>query len=104
MVMFRTPAPTASSMTYWMRGLSTSGSISFGWALVAGRNRVPNPAAGKTAFAMRISLLSPVAFLLNHRADAEPASSVEEVHRDQKIVVHPLPQRFVSWYVRITLV
>src|SRR5258708_34698266 len=32
-----------------MMGLSTSGSISFGWALVAGRNRVPSPAAGNTA-------------------------------------------------------
>src|SRR4030042_5835407 len=26
------------------------GNISFGWALVAGKNRVPNPAAGITAF------------------------------------------------------
>src|SRR5438093_8782869 len=42
------PAATASSMTYWMIGLSTRGSISFGWALVAGRNRVPRPAAGNT--------------------------------------------------------
>src|SRR5215813_12038162 len=32
-----------------MIGLSTIGSISFGWAFVAGRNRVPSPAAGKTA-------------------------------------------------------
>src|SRR4026207_1676179 len=32
-----------------MTGLSTSTSISFGCALVAGRNRVPRPAAGKTA-------------------------------------------------------
>src|SRR6187402_1005920 len=32
-----------------MIGLSTSGSISFGCALVAGRNRVPRPAAGNTA-------------------------------------------------------
>src|SRR6476620_839637 len=32
-----------------MMGLSTSGSISFGCAFVAGRNRVPKPAAGKTA-------------------------------------------------------
>ena len=38
----------ASSTPYWMIGLSTSGSISFGCALVAGRNRVPRPAAGKT--------------------------------------------------------
>jgi hypothetical protein len=28
-----------------MAGLSTSGSISFGMALVAGKNRVPSPAA-----------------------------------------------------------
>src|SRR5271156_4899147 len=33
-----------------MRGLSTSGNISLGCALVAGKNRVPRPAAGKTAF------------------------------------------------------
>src|SRR5271167_4916974 len=32
-----------------MIGLSTIGSISLGWALVAGRNRVPRPAAGNTA-------------------------------------------------------
>jgi hypothetical protein len=32
-----------------MMGLSTRGSISLGWALVAGRNLVPNPAAGNTA-------------------------------------------------------
>src|SRR5229473_3488984 len=44
------PDATASSTTYWMVGLSTSGSISLGWALVAGRKRVPRPAAGNTAF------------------------------------------------------
>ncbi len=43
------PAATASSTTYWMAGLSTTGSISLGIALVAGRNRVPIPAAGITA-------------------------------------------------------
>src|SRR5215213_6162035 len=43
------PAPTASSITYWIEGLSTSGSISLGCALVAGRKRVPSPAAGITA-------------------------------------------------------
>ncbi len=50
------PASTASSITYWIEGLSTSGSISLGWALVAGRKRVPSPAAGMTAlrtFTMR---------------------------------------------------
>src|SRR3954470_8710873 len=47
------PAATASSTAYWMIGLSTSGSISFGCALVAGRKRVPQPAAGKTAFRTR---------------------------------------------------
>src|SRR4051812_19782267 len=51
-VMTRTsesPARTASSTTYWIAGLSTTGSISFGCALVAGRKRVPRPAAGMTA-------------------------------------------------------
>src|SRR3954454_4357958 len=36
-----------------MMGLSTSGSISFGWAFVAGRKRVPSPAAGMTALRTR---------------------------------------------------
>ena len=44
------PFWTASSTTYWMAGLSTRASISLGWALAAGRNRVPRPAAGMTAF------------------------------------------------------
>src|SRR3954462_14939999 len=48
------PAATASSTAYWITGLSTSGSSSFGCALVAGRKRVPQPAAGKTAFRTRI--------------------------------------------------
>src|ERR1700686_2850242 len=43
------PEAMASSTPYWMMGLSTSGSISFGCALVAGRKRVPRPAAGNTA-------------------------------------------------------
>src|SRR3954468_11687739 len=55
-VMTRTsesPAATASSTTYWIAGLSTTGSISFGVAFVAGRNLVPRPAAGMTAFVTR---------------------------------------------------
>src|ERR1700743_1473093 len=43
------PASRASSTAYWMTGLSTTGSISLGMALVAGRKRVPIPATGKTA-------------------------------------------------------
>src|SRR6266852_5067491 len=43
------PASLASSTTYWISGLSTMVSISFGIALVAGRTRVPRPATGKTA-------------------------------------------------------
>src|SRR5262249_8496201 len=45
----RAPAASASSTAYWMRGLSTTGSISLGLALVAGRKRVPRPATGNTA-------------------------------------------------------
>ena len=45
------PGATASSTTYWIDGLSTTGSISFGWLLVAGRNRVPEPRGGDHGFA-----------------------------------------------------
>src|SRR4051812_22443907 len=45
-----TPASRASSTAYWMTGLSMTGSISFGIALVAGKKRVPRPATGNTAF------------------------------------------------------
>src|SRR3954466_1805940 len=44
------PAAAASSTAYWISGLSTIGSISFGLALVTGRNRLPKTATGKTAF------------------------------------------------------
>src|SRR6202022_1201918 len=44
------PARSASSPMSWMVGTSTMGSISFGTALVAGRKRVPSPAAGITTF------------------------------------------------------
>lgn len=43
------PEASASSMMYWIVGLSTIGSISFGHAFVAGKKRVPKPAAGITA-------------------------------------------------------
>src|SRR4029453_13290899 len=51
------PEATASSTTAWIVCLSTRGSISLGCALVAGRNRVPSPAAGKTALRTLIGTL-----------------------------------------------
>ena len=47
------PAALASSTTCWITGRSTTVSISLGIALVAGRNRVPSPATGKTALRTR---------------------------------------------------
>src|SRR6266849_1267383 len=44
-----TPAATASSTIYCNVGLSTSGNISLGMTLLAGRMRVPRPATGNTA-------------------------------------------------------
>src|SRR3954451_23574930 len=44
------PAATASSTAYWISGLSTIGSISFGCAFVARRKRPPKTATGNTAF------------------------------------------------------
>src|SRR5208283_700891 len=43
------PEATHSSTTYWICGLSTTVNISLGCAFVAGRKRVPRPAAGRTA-------------------------------------------------------
>src|SRR6267378_3258355 len=51
------PAARASSTTCWISGRSTTVSISFGMALVAGRNRVPRPATGKTALRMGVMRL-----------------------------------------------
>ena len=56
--MSSSPAAAASSTTYWMAGLSTTGSISLGVALVAGRKRVPRPAAGTTALVTFVGTLS----------------------------------------------
>jgi len=44
------PASSASSTAYCSSGRSTIGNSSLGITLVAGRNRVPMPATGKTAF------------------------------------------------------
>jgi hypothetical protein len=44
------PAEIASSTRYCITGLSIIGNISFGRALLAGRNLVPNQAAGMTHF------------------------------------------------------
>src|SRR6202012_5207288 len=50
------PASRASSTAYWMTGLSTTGSISLGTALVAGKNRVPMPATGNKALRTVLTL------------------------------------------------
>jgi hypothetical protein len=58
MMMCSIPEAIASSTPYWMMGLSTTASISFGITLVAGKKRVPNPPAGKTAFRTRFFIAS----------------------------------------------
>src|SRR5215471_2435293 len=79
-VMSRTlssPAATASSTTYWMVGVSTTGSISLGTALVAGRKRVPRPAAGMTAFLIADDIGMP----LPYSSRAVPAAAPAEACR-----------------------
>jgi hypothetical protein len=44
------PASIASSTPYCKSGLVNTGNISLGMALVAGKNRVPYPAAGNKHF------------------------------------------------------
>src|SRR5262249_41690996 len=71
MMIWSHPAPSASSTPYWMTGLSTRTSISFGCALVAGRKRVPRPAAGKIALRMIASMRAIVSQLQSLRTTAE---------------------------------
>src|SRR5262245_11075188 len=88
------PARTASSTTYWMAGLSTIGSISFGWLFVAGRNRVPSPAAGSTAFVTGVDMpktLPPVArclaqtvLLAAHQSAQVRSVPEDDHHRDSR--------------------
>src|SRR5208337_1494113 len=54
-----------------MIGLSTSGIISLGCALVAGRKRVPSPAAGKTTL-QTFRLMNPRAMVDNFTSLREP--------------------------------
>src|SRR5689334_17602686 len=71
------PAATASSTAYWISGLSTMGSISFGWALVAGRKRLPRPATGNTAFLIAL-ILTP--FQYSFRQQRQQTGFVEHGH------------------------
>src|SRR5579863_9437141 len=69
------PAAIASSTAYWIRGLSTMGSISLGDALVAGRKRVPRPATGKTA--VRIGFAATYSGSLNSVANGSIRAAVD---------------------------
>src|SRR6476469_9900921 len=73
------PAPTHSSTISWMLGVSTIGSISFGIALVAGKNRVPSPATGKTA--LRTFFVMEFAFYA--RRHPTPAPRDEDADGDE---------------------
>src|SRR5690606_40896520 len=54
------PASAASLATNSIPGVSTTGSSSFGTALVVGRNLVPRPAAGTMAVRNVVSFVAPV--------------------------------------------
>src|ERR1700722_9277063 len=67
------PAASASSTAYWISGLSTTGSISFGLALVAGRKRVPRPATGNTAVRITDFGIVLIKLLQQRRLNALPS-------------------------------
>ena len=72
------PELTASSITYWITGRSTIGSISFGTDFVTGRNRVPYPAAGITAFRTRGGAGMVVSFQKEHQLEGRRYFSTSE--------------------------
>src|SRR5437867_6006041 len=96
MMISERPDATASSTTYWINGLSTNGSISLGCAFVAGRNRVPSPAAGKTALRICITLEKPLesAAVDGNRRPGNIAGSFgsEERHQSRKFFRTPQPR------------
>src|SRR5262249_54472809 len=75
------PASRASSTTCWISGRSTTGRISLGIALVAGRNRVPSQATGKTALRIGFMLLPE---LLLKTDDGPPVSVLPKSVRVMK--------------------
>ena len=61
------PAAIASSAAYYMSGLSIIGRSSLGITFVAGKNLVPNPATGKTAFlTLSFILVNPLHLALTY--------------------------------------
>src|ERR1051325_8560330 len=102
--MLSTPAASASSTPYWMIGLSTRGSISLGCAFVAGRNRVPSPAAGNTAFEICIIVAAPQRCSLNEGADAEPSLSEKKMHGNRGILREPFANGLVSGHIWIAFI
>src|SRR5438105_2787096 len=64
-----------------MSGLSTTGSISLGCALVAGRNRVPRPAAGRTALRTRRLFSVMVRFRNSSRTEEFTTCLLDRVER-----------------------
>src|SRR5690606_24571148 len=80
------PAATASSTMYWMIGRSTIGSISLGCAFVAGKKRVPRPAAGMTPLRTRsepidLPVLCPDVAQVGARVQARPGDAADQLGR-----------------------
>src|SRR3989338_2052616 len=84
------PDVTASSTTYWMTGLSITGSISLGMALVWGRKRVPNPAAGMTAF----RTLGKFFLILGYENYRELQENCQIKNLTRILIHFPMPQSF----------
>src|SRR5258708_15404404 len=97
------PAARASSTAYWISGLSTTGSISLGLALLAGRKRVPRPATGNTAVLisgfMKDSIANgPVGTLVHALTQILAGLEVRHVlavqrHGFARLGIAPLPRR-----------
>ena len=65
------PAARASSIAYWMSGLSTKVIISLGTDFVAGKKRVPKPATGKMALVTFRFIMTP-----NYKAKTQHKFSI----------------------------
>src|SRR6185369_17816168 len=91
-----------------MRGLSTTGSISLGCALVAGRKRVPRPATGKIALLINILTILQLRIGFSHavlpvrplaqggRTPRERRCASEKLRMDL-LIVEPIETEVLRW-------
>src|ERR1700719_436402 len=100
MMMLSIPEAMHSSTTYWISGLSTTGSIFLGCAFVAGRKRVPSPAAGSTALRTRLAVFVIKGSLVYLRVDIK--IKIHNKRRHERLSIISFAQSYLTAFQELT--